>query len=91
MLAISKLDKRCKYFMEYMQKGIDSLMQIIFHYISLYLENVIALLLVIKFYYNEFNFKKTRGIVTWRCLYMVLRKLKLNISKCGANRQISSF
>jgi hypothetical protein len=36
--------------MEYMQKVIESLMQIIFHYKPLYLENVVALLLVIKVY-----------------------------------------
>jgi len=36
--------------MEYTQKVIESLMRIIFHYKSLYLENVIAVLLVITFY-----------------------------------------
>ena len=77
--------------MEYMQKAIDSLMGIIFHYKLSYLEYVIALILVIKFYYKEFSFAKTRGIFIWRCLYMVLRKLKFNTRKCGANRKISSF
>ena len=91
MLAISKMDRICKWLMEYMQKTIESLMGIIFHYKSLYLEKVIALLLVIKFYLKNLILQKTRGIFICRCLYMVLRKLKSNISKCGANRKISSF
>lgn len=76
--------------MEYMQKAIDSLMRIIFYYKSLYLDSVIFLFLVIKFYYNNL-IKKPRIIFTWRLIYMVLRKLKFNISKGGAILKISSL